>query len=224
MAELIEIVFIIFLAIFSFGITVIALVLVLKFLDHRRKSINYVEKNYQGLIDFTRQMCPDNIFGYNLEKAVTKTSEGRILGKIVGYSKLAIKLKNNKGKIIEIIKRHFITYRPSELDFNLLNPRTWKPQFRIAIISDEELPFGLNGNVRWEASSIDWYKFYIYSVSDPQINKEVLAIKIADDVSLDFGMKAWEQVGEIVSKAAETDANLIKSIKTASEFRPRNRN
>ena len=235
MASLIEIVLIIFIAIIVLAVVIIAGVLVLKYLEHRRKTVDYVEEGYVNLIQFTKQNCPSNIFGYALERATTKTSEGRKLGTIVGHAELAIELKEPilssdksnsneeepKQKIIEVIKRHFITYRPIEFDFNILNPRTWKPQLRVAVIPNDELPNGLNGNVRWEAESTDWYKYYVYSISDAKLSRDVLAQKIADDVKLDFGIKAWEEVGSIALRAADTDANLIKTIKAASEFRPR---
>jgi len=153
---------------------------------------------------------------------VTKSSEGRKLGTILGHSELAIELKNSvTKKINEVIKRHFITYRPVEFDFNILNPRSWNPQLRIAVIDNKELPEGLNGNVRWEAESTDWYKYYVYSISDAKLSRDVLATKISDDVKLDFGLKAWEEVGAIASRAADTDPALIKQIKGVSEFRPR---
>ncbi|KKM97918.1 hypothetical protein LCGC14_1163320 [marine sediment metagenome] len=223
MVELIQVAFIIFLAIFMFILIIIAGVLVLRYLEHRRKTVNYVERNYQSLVEFSKQNCPENIYGYKLERATTKNSEGRDLGTMVGLAELGIELKNSEGQIEEVVKRNFITYRPKELDFNLFNPRSWNPQYRIAIIANSELPFGLNGNTRWEAESVDWYKFYVYSLSDPRLTRDVIATKISDDVKLDFGIKAWEEVGEIARKAAETDAGLIKSIKSVSEFRPRKR-
>ena len=223
MVELIQIAFIVFLAIFMIILLIIMGVLVLRYLDHRRKTVNYVERNYQNLIEFSKQNCPENIYGYKLERATTKNSEGRDLGTMVGLAELAIELKNEKGQIKEVVKRNFITYRPRELDWNLLNPKTWNPQYRIAIIANNELPFGLNGNTRWEAESIDWYKYYVYSLSDPRVTRDVIATKISDDVKLDFGMTAWEEVGEIARRAAESDTGLIKSIKSVSEFRPRKR-
>ena len=234
MAELLEIVFVVFVAIIVLSLVIIAGVLVIKYLEHRKKSVDYVQEGYLDLIQFTKQSCPDNIYGYFLERAVTKTSEGRKLGTILGHAELAIELKETtvkkkskdskevkKTKIIEVIKRHFITYRPVEFDFNILNPRSWRPQLRIAVIEDSELPEGLNGNVRWEAESTDWYKYYVYSISDAKLSRSVLATKISDDVKLDFGIKAWEEVGAIASRAADTDPALIKGIKSVSEFKPR---
>lgn len=225
MAELIEIVLVIFIGIIVFSLVIIAGVLVLKYLEHRKKSVDYVQEGYLDLIQFTKQSCPNNIYGHFLERAVTKSSEGRKLGTILGHAELAIELKNNlTKKVTEIIKRHFITYRPIEFDFNILNPRTWKPQLRIAVVESKELPEGLNGNVRWEAESTDWYKYYVYSISDAKLSRDVLATKISDDVKLDFGIKAWEEVGAIASRAADTDPSLIKSIKAVSEFKPRGKN
>lgn len=232
MADLIEIIFIVFVAFIVLSLVIIAGVLVLRYLEHRRKSKDYVQEGYLDLIQFTKENCPNNIYGHHLERAVTKTSEGRKLGTIIGHAELAIELKEIikeiKGdeeiktvKVTEIIKRHFITYRPIEFDFNILNPKTWKPQLRIAVIPNSELPEGLNGNVRWEAESTDWYKYYVYSISDAKMSRDVLATKIADDVKLDFGIKAWEEVGAIASRAADTDPSLIKSIKAVSEFKPR---
>ncbi len=236
MAELFEIVAIIFIAVIVLSVVIATGVLVLKYLEHRKKSVDYVQEGYLDLVQFTKQNCPDNIYGHFLERAVTKTSEGRKLGTILGHAELAIELKETivekktkdskevkKTKIIEVIKRHFITYRPVEFDWNLLNPRTWRPQLRIAVIASHELPEGLNGNVRWEAESTDWYKYYVYSISDPKVSREVLATKISDDVKLDFGIKAWEEVGAIASRAADTDPSLIKSIKSVSEFKPRSK-
>ncbi len=228
MAELLVIVFVAFVGIFALATTIGVGILVLKYLDHRRKTVNYVEKQYTDLVEYTKHNCPDSIYGYNLERATTKTSEGRNLGTIVGYARLSIdikgKIKNRKKMVVkEKVMRHFITYRPKEAQFNLLNPTTWKPQYKIAIITTSELPYGLNGNVRWETESADWYKFYVYSTSDVKLSREVLSTKITDDVKLDFATKSWEEVGEIANKAADSDTSLLKRIKGESEFRPRSK-
>ena len=227
LAELLTIVFVGFVGLIALVATIGIGILVLKYLEHRRKTINYVEKQYTDLVEFTKLNCPDSIYGYQLERATTKTSEGRKLGTMVGYAYLSIDIKGkDKAGTKEIIKekvmRHFITYRPKEAEFNILNPATWKPQYRIAIIPQKELPYGLNGNTRWKAESIDWYKFYVYSTSDAVITRDHLAVKLADDVKLDFAMKAWENVGEIAEKATESDTSFVKRIKLESEHRPRN--
>ncbi len=232
MAELLIIVFVAFVGIFALATTIGIGILVLKYLDHRRKTINYVEKQYTDLVQFTKLNCPNSLYGYNLERATTKASEGRSLGVMVGYAYLSIDLKGKEKKegveegkektvILEKVMRHFITYRPKEAEFNLLNPATWRPQYKIAIISNTELPYGLNGTTRWETESIDWYKFYVYSTSDVKLTREVLTTKITDDVKLDFATKSWEEVGEIANKAADSDTSLLKGIKKESEYRPR---
>ena len=228
MAELLVIVFVVFVGVIAIVSTIGIGVLVLKYLDHKRKTVNYVEKQYTDLVEFTKLNCPDSIYGYNLERATTKASEGRNLGSMVGYAFLSVdikvKVKSKKKPVVkEKVMRHFVTYRPKEAQFNLLNPATWKPQYKIAVIASDELPFGLNGNTRWETESIDWYKFYVYSTSDAKLSREVLTTKITDDVKLDFATKSWEEVGEIANKAADSDTSLLKSIKSQSEYRPRNK-
>ena len=229
MADLIVLVFVAFVGVFALAASIFVGVLVLKYLDHKRKTVNYVVKHYTDLVQYTKDNCPDSLYGYKLERATTKGSEGRNLGVIVGYARLSISIKgkakgSTKPKILSVVMRHFITYRPKEAEFNLLNPSTWSPQYKVAVIATEELPFGLNGNVRWETESPDWYKFYVYSISDPKVTREVLSTKIADDVKLDFATKPWEEVGEIANKAANSDTSLLKDIKRTSEHRPRNIN
>ena len=197
-------------------------ILVLRYLEHRQKTKNYVLENYQTMLEFTRQQCPDAIYGYNISRATTKRAEGRVLGTIVGHCELAITTMTSEGKLtIEPEHRHFIAYRPRELDFNILNPRTWAPVHRIAIVNNEELPYGLNGNVRWECASIDFYQYYVFSTSDAGIDRNIVAHRIGEDVKLNFGIKPFEEVGEIVSKAIESDSGLQKRIREISEFRPR---
>lgn len=229
MADLILIAVIAIIFVFSLAALGFAAYLLLKFIDAQRKNINYVDKNYVDLVKFTRQQCPDSIYGFNLMRATTKQAEGRNLGQIVGHAVLEVERpiksfdneENEEVKKVEGLTRHFITYRPRENEFNLLQPDTWIAQYRIAVIKTIELPHGLNGNVIWAAKAIDFYKYYVYSLSDEEIDKSTMAEKIEMDVKLDMGLLAWENAGGLVQKAIETDPSLEKNIKIKSEVHPR---
>ncbi len=237
MADLITIVFIIGVFIFAVGFLVASLFLLLKYLEFRKKHINYVDKNYKDIVTFAKQQCPKSIYNYQLHRATTKEAEGRDLGRIVGHAVLGVEKKKEgeeediegntgekniakKTRVISLI-RHYVVFRPKENEFHLLQPETWTAQYRIAVLKRDEIDGGLNGDVRWLAKAIDFFKFYIYSLSDTEIDRSTLSEKIEFDVKLDVGLRAWEEVGGLVQEAIRTDSPLQKDIKRKSEFAPR---
>ncbi len=210
--------------------------LFIKYYEDKKKNPDYVQKYYTDLMDFTKNNCPESIYDFDLRLKTSAESEGRVLGTVKGYMFLQVlDIKSKEGKegeqklVIDKnshpdLFRHFVTFLPKNAEFSLFKPHTWAPKYSVAVISPKELYGGkLNGNVIWDSTGPDFYKWYMFSVSDTKANKIGFAKNIDTVVALDFAIDTWKNVGRLVTEASESDSGFKKRIREFSDFDLRRR-